>query len=98
MTNPRKYTCKLLEMVDSGILSANAVINAAMSYMLESEDSPDDYEGVEITVGSTVTVEGVEYVAVSAKAVDSCKGCDGSRHCRLLPDCDGIIFVRKEKQ
>ena len=116
MADPRKYTNALADMVDSGIMSADAVMNAAMSYMseddvrdmirangwldlFESEESPDDdEEEAEITVGSTVTVESVEYVTVSAKTIDDCEGCDGYRHCRLLPDCDGIIFVRKEGQ
>lgn len=37
MTNPREYTHKLLEMVDSGILSAADVMNAALSYMSDSD-------------------------------------------------------------
>lgn len=37
MANPREYTCKLLEMVDSGILSAADVMNAALSYMSDSD-------------------------------------------------------------
>mgnify|MGYP000647364269 CR=1 FL=1 len=35
MANPREYTCRLLEMVDSGILSAADVMNAALLYMPE---------------------------------------------------------------
>lgn len=37
MANPRKYTCRLLEMVDSGILSAADVMNAALLYMSDSD-------------------------------------------------------------
>ena len=37
MANPREYTCKLLEMVDSGILSAADVMNAALLYMSDSD-------------------------------------------------------------
>lgn len=37
MANPREYTCKLMEMVDNGIVSADAVMNAAMSYMSEDD-------------------------------------------------------------
>ena len=37
MANPREYTCRLLEMVDSGILSADEVMNAALLYMSDSD-------------------------------------------------------------
>ncbi len=37
MDNPREYTCRLLEMVDSGILSAADVMNAALLYMSDSD-------------------------------------------------------------
>lgn len=37
MINPREYTHKLLEMVDSGILSSADVMNAALLYMSESD-------------------------------------------------------------
>ena len=36
MANPREYTCRLLEMVDSGILSADEVLGAAIAYMSDS--------------------------------------------------------------
>ncbi len=58
MANPREYTCRLLEMVDSGILSAADVMNAALLYMSDSdvedmmhmnqwEDSLDDDDSTE---------------------------------------------------
>ncbi len=37
MANPREYTCRLLEMVDSGILSAADVMTAALLYMSDSD-------------------------------------------------------------
>lgn len=37
MANPREYTCRLLEMVDSGILSAADVMNGALLYMSDSD-------------------------------------------------------------
>ena len=37
MANPREYTCRLLEMVDNGILSAADVMNAALLYMSDSD-------------------------------------------------------------
>ncbi len=37
MANPREYTCRLLEMVDSGILLAADVMNAALLYMSDSD-------------------------------------------------------------
>lgn len=117
MADPRKYTCKLMEMVDSGIVSADAVMNAALSYMseddvkdmiqandwldmFESEESPDDdEEAAEITVGSVVTVEGVEYVAVHGPDRWGCTECAGNQNrlCTKFPDCGTHIFVQKEK-
>lgn len=116
MANPREYTCRLLEMVDSGILSADDVMEASVRYMSdsdvedmmrlyqwddvideESEEENDTGEEDEITVGSTVTVYGAEYVAMQGPERWGCTECVGNRNqlCNKLPDCDGFIFVRK---
>lgn len=95
MADPRKYTNALADMVDSGIVSADAVMNAALSYMSE-----DDKEKAEITVGSVVTVEGVEYIAVPGPERRGCTECAGNnnRLCTKLPDCGTLVFVRNGKQ
>ena len=122
MANPRKYTCRLLEMVDDGILSAADVMHAALLYMSDSDvedmmrmnqwddtsdeesteedGSVEETEGAEITVGSTVTVYGVEYVAMQGLERWGCTECAGNHNqlCSKLPDCGGLIFVRKENQ
>lgn len=118
MADPRKYTNALADMVDSGIVSADAVMNAALSYMseddvkdmiqandwldmFESEESPDDdEEETEITVGSAVTVEGVEYIAVPGPERWGCTECVGNnnRLCTKLPDCGTLVFVLNGKQ
>lgn len=122
MANPRKYTCRLLEMVDDGILSAADVMNAAMSYMSDSDvedmmhmnqwddtieedgteedDSVKESEEDEITVGDKVIVDGVEYVAMQGPSVRGCVGCAGNydQLCSKLPDCAGLIFVRRLTQ
>ena len=119
MVNPREYTCRLLEMVDSGIISADDVINAAMSYMSESDvedmmhmnqwdntmdedgteedDSVEESEEDEITIGDTVTMDGVENVAMQGPERGGCVGCAGDHNqlCIKLPDCGSFIFVRK---
>lgn len=116
MANPREYTCKLLEMVDSGILSSADVMDAALSYMSDSDvedmmhmnqwDSTTDEESTEendtkeedgITVGDTVTVDGVEYVAMQGHERWGCVGCAGNSNqfCIKLPDCGGLIFIKK---
>ena len=118
MANPREYTCRLLEMVDDGILSAADVMHAALLYMSDSDvedmlhlyqwdgtideesteenDTEEEAEEDEITIGSTVTVYGVEYVATQGPKRWGCTGCAGNRDqlCNKLPDCDGFIFVR----
>ena len=115
MTNPREYTCRLLEMVDSGILSPDDVMSAALSYMSDSDvedmmhmnqcddvlveestEENDSEEEAEITAGDTVTVDGVEYVAMQGPERWGCVGCAGNHNqlCSKLPDCGGLIFVR----
>ncbi len=118
MANPREYTCRLLEMVDDGILSAADVMTAALLYMSDSdvedmirmnqwEDSlvdesteENDTEEAEITVGSTLIVDGVEYVAMQGPERWGCVGCAGNHNqlCSKLPDCGGLIFVRRLTQ
>ena len=112
MANPRGYTCRLLEMVDDGILSAADVMNAALLYMSDSdvedmmhmnqwedaideEDEEEDEED-EITIGSTVTVDGAEYTAMQGPEHWACTECAGNHNqlCNKLPDCGGLIFVR----
>lgn len=95
MADPRKYTNALADMVNSGIVSADAVMNAALSYM-----SDDDEEKVEITAGSAVTVGGVEYIAVPGPERWGCTECVGNnnRLCTKLPDCGTLVFVRNGKQ
>lgn len=119
MANPREYTHKLLEMVDSGILSAADVMNAALLYMSDSDvegmmhmnqwdntideesteenDSGEETEEDEITIGDTVTIGGVEYVAMQGLDRWGCVGCAGNHNhlCYKLPDCGGLIFVRR---
>lgn len=116
MANPREYTCRLLEMVDSGIFSADDVLNAALLYMSDSdvedmlhmnqwdstieedgtEENDTEEEEAEITIGSTVTVDGVEYVAMQGPERWGCTECAGNHNqlCNKLPDCGGLIFVR----
>ncbi len=118
MTNPREYTCRLLEMVDSGYLSVDDVMNAALLHMsdndvedmmhmnqwgdtsdeddTEEDDSDKETEEEEITVGDTVTVAGVEYVAMQGPERWGCTECAGNQNqlCSKLPDCGGLIFVR----
>lgn len=119
MANPREYTCRLLEMVDSGILSAADVMNAALLYMSDSDvedmmrtnqwdnttdeegteeedDSGEESEEDEIIVGSTVTVDGVEYVAMQGPERWACTECAGNHNqfCNKLPNCGDFIFVR----
>lgn len=109
MANPREYTCKLLEMVDSGIISADDVMNAALLYMSDNDvadmmhmnqwdgtEENDTEEKAEITIGSTVIVEGVEYVAMQGPERWGCTECAGNHDelCDKLPDCGGFIFVR----
>lgn len=94
MADPREYTCKLLGMVDSGILSANDVMNAALLYMSDSDvedmmhmnqwedaidEEDEEEEEDEITIGSTVTVYGVEYVAMQGPERWGCAGCAGNQ-------------------
>ena len=118
MANPRKYTCRLLEMVDSGVLSADDVMIAAMSYMSDSDvedmmhmnqwddpvegddtekdDSVEENDEDEITIGDTVNVDGGEYVAMQGPERWGCVGCAGNHNqlCSKLPDCDGLVFVQ----
>lgn len=111
MTDPRKYNNALADMVDSGIVSADDVMNAALSYMSEDDvkdmiqandwlDMFESEEETEITVGSAVTVEGVEYIAVPGPERWGCTECVGNnnRLCTKLPDCGTLVFVRNGKQ
>lgn len=112
MTNPRKHTCKLLEMVDGRILSAADVMTAALSYMSDSdvedmmhmnqwnntidEESTEENDSGEIIVGDTVTVNGVEYVAMQGPERWGCTECTGLQDknlCLKLPCGNGLIFV-----
>lgn len=36
-TRPREMTCRLLEILDEGLLDKDQVINACLSYMSEAE-------------------------------------------------------------
>jgi len=36
-TRPREMTCRLLEVLDEGLLDKDRVINACLSYMSEAE-------------------------------------------------------------
>jgi hypothetical protein len=49
MSNPaRKYTCKLLDMIDEGLLDPKTVVDMCMSYMSES-DVEDMMDANELT-------------------------------------------------
>ena len=54
-------------------------------------------EMVEITVGDTVNVGGVEYVAIQGPKRWACTECAGNHNqlCNKLPECGSFIFVRK---
>ena len=63
----------------------------------DGTEENDTEEGAEITVGDTVNVDGVEYVAMQGPERWACTECAGNHNqlCNKLPDCGGFIFVRK---
>ncbi len=103
MANPREYTCKLLEMVDNDVedmMHMNQWNDTSDEESTEENDSEEEDAKGKITIGDTVTVDGVEYIAMQGPERWGCTECAGDHNqlCDKLPVCGIFIFVRKENQ